>query len=142
MKKIFIYIGENIQDLKFECGGGELGFHDGVVRYFIDATHRHLIESNLHPRKVADRVASEIRYCQPHWDLHISTHSDIPLNLIGHLIHENLIDPSQVIIYGLSPDNKHVEFTSTYEPEGFLKDFPYGFFEFDLNSARAVYKKQ
>jgi hypothetical protein len=141
MKKIFIYIGENIQDLKFSCGG-ELGFDNGVVRYSVDAIHRHLIEERLHPRKVADKVAEELRYCQPHWDLHISTHSDIPLNLIGLLVHDGLIDPSLVTIYGLSPDNKQVEFISTYEAEGYLKDFPYGFFEFDSTSAKAVYKKK
>lgn len=130
MNKINIYVGLNVQSLKFECGGGPMGFKDGVVRHSVDATSRHLIESGLHPKKIAEKVSKEIEYCRDAWDLHISTHSEVPINLVGHMIHEGKVNAEDVNIFVLSEDNSTIEFHSTYHPEGYLVNWPYGFMEF------------
>lgn len=138
MSKIKFYIGLNVQDVKFQCGGGAAGFEPGIVRYGINSTHRSLIEQGLHPRKIAEHVLREIKYCEGEWDLHISTHSDIPLNVVGHMIHDNLINPADVEVYILSDDNQTIQMKSGYDKEGFLVNWPYGFMEFDFNEAKRL----
>lgn len=50
MSIINLFVGLNIQDLKFQCGGGPQGFEGtqhiegGVVHYWAEGMHRHLIE--------------------------------------------------------------------------------------------------
>lgn len=144
MSKISLYVGLNIQNLKFQCGGGPQGFEGsqhiekGVVHYSADGTHRHLIEQGLHPQKVAERVLENIKYCQKTWDLHISTHSDVPLNLIGHLIHSGVVKAEDVRVFVMSEDNQSVQSESTYDPKGFLVNWPYGFLDFDATQAKHV----
>lgn len=142
MSKIILYVGLNIQNLKFQCGGGPQGFEGsqhiekGVIHYSADGTHRHLIEQGLHPQKVAEKVLSDIKYCDRNWDLHISTHSDIPLNLVGHLIHSGDIKAEDVRVFVMSDDNQSIQFESTYDQKGFLVSWPYGFFDFDTAKAK------
>lgn len=142
MSKIILYVGLNIQDLKFQCGGGPQGFEGtqhiekGVVHYSADGTHRHLIEAGMHPQKVAEKVLSDIKYCNRNWDLHISTHSDIPLNLIGHLIGSGDINAEDVRVFIMSDDNQNIQCESTYDPKGFLVNWQYGFLDFDTPAAK------
>ena len=143
MSKIHIYVGLNIQNLVFQCGGGPQGFEGehhiekGVVHYSANGTHRHLIEQGLHAQKVAEKVLQDIKYCDRNWHLHISTHSDIVVNLIGILIHHGYIKAEDVKIFGMSEDNQSVQFESTYHPKGYLENWPYGFLDFDSVAARA-----
>lgn len=130
MSKINIYVGLNVQSLKFECGGGAVGFKDGVVRHSVDATSRPLIEAGLHPKKIAEKVAKEIEYCNNAWDLNISTHSEVPINLVGHMIHEGKVNAEDVNVFVLSEDNSIIEFHSTYHSKGYLINWPYGFLDF------------
>lgn len=142
MSKISLYVGLNIQNLEFQCGGGPQGFEGsqhiekGVVHYSADGTHRHLIEQGLHPQKVAERVLENIKYCQKTWDLHISTHSEVPINLIGHLIHSGDIKAEDVRVFVMSDDNQSIQSESTYDPKGFLVNWPYGFMDFDTTKAK------
>jgi hypothetical protein len=142
MSKISLYVGLNIQNLEFQCGGGPQGFEGsqhiekGVVHYSADGTHRHLIEQGLHPQKVAERVLENIKYCQKTWDLHISTHSEVPINLIGHLIHSGDIQPSDVRVFVMSEDNQSIQFEATFNAKGFLENWPYGFMDFDTTQAK------
>lgn len=131
MKKINVYVGENIQDLDFQCGGGAEGFKDGVVIYGVNGTHRNLIETGLHSRKVAEKVIKEIEFCKDKYDLNISTHSDIILNVIGIMISKGKLSTEGVSVYGLSEDNMEVVFKSSYEQEGYLVNWPYGFLDWD-----------
>lgn len=141
MSKITFYVGLNIQNLEFQCGGGPQGFEgsehieDGVVHYWVDSTHRHLIEKGLHPQKIAEKVLSDIRHCAGNWDLNISTHSDVPINLVGHLIHLGTVKAEDVRVIVMSDDNKTVKMISTFDPKGFLVEWPYGFFDFDIKAA-------
>lgn len=142
MSKIILYVGLNIQNLKFQCGGGPQGFEGsqhiekGVVHYSADGTHRHLIEQGLHPQKVAEKVLEDIKYCDRNWDLHISTHSEVPLNLVGHLVHSGNIKAEDVQVFVMSDDNNAVQWESTFDPKGFLVNWPYGFMDFDTKSAK------
>lgn len=138
MHAINIYVGLNVQDLKFECGGGELGFEPGIVRHYVAATSRPLIESKLHPQKIAQKVVDEINYCTKHWDLHISTHSDIPLNVIGLMINMKKIDASLVKVFILSDDNSQISQVSTYNPDGYLENWPYGFMDYNFQEIKNV----
>jgi len=142
MSKINLFVGLNIQDLKFQCGGGPQGFEGtehiapGVVHYWVNATHRHLIEKNLHPQKIAEKVLEDIKHCAGSWDLNISTHSEVPLNLVGHLIHSGDIKAEDVRVFVMSDDNQSIQFESTYDPKGFLVKWPYGFMDFDTTKAK------
>lgn len=136
MSKITFYVGMNIQNLKFNCGGGPAGIENGVVRYRFGETHRDLIENRLHPQKVAEKVLYDIQYCAGNWDLHISTHSDVPINLVAHLIHEGVIQAEDVRVIIMSDDNLSVQQESTFNPKGYLENWPYGFFDFDGKEAK------
>lgn len=136
MSKINLYVGMNIQDLKFQCGGGPALIKDGMVRYAIGGTHRHLIEQGLHPQKIAEKVLRDIQHCAESWDLNISTHSDVPLNLIGYLIHSGDVKAEDVRVFVMSDDNQDIQFESTYDQKGFLVNWPYGFLDFDATKAK------
>lgn len=135
MSKITFYVGMNIQDLKFNCGG-TAGLSDGVIRYGYGATHRELIESRLHPQKIAEKVLYEIQYCAGNWDMHISTHSDVPINLVGYLIGKGTLRAEDVRVMLMSDDNLTVMQESTFNPEGFLENWPYGFLDYDIAAAK------
>jgi len=136
MSKITFYVGMNIQNLKFNCGGGPVGIANGIVCYHYGSTHRELIENRLHPQKIAEKVLYEIQYCAGNWDLHISTHSDVPINLVGALIHEGVIQADDVRVIVMSDDNLSVLKESTFNEGGYLENWPYGFFEFDKKEAK------
>jgi hypothetical protein len=142
MSKINLYVGLNVQNLKFQCGGGPQGFEGsqhiekGVVHYSADGTHRHLIEQGLHPQKIAEKVLSDIQHCAKNWDLHISTHSDVPLNLVGYLINAGDVKAEDVRVFVMSDDNQDIQFESTYDVRGFLVNWPYGFLDFDSKKAK------
>lgn len=142
MSIINLFVGLNIQDLKFQCGGGPQGFEgtqhieNGVVHYWVNATHRHLIEKNLHPQKIAEKVLEDIKHCSGSWDLNISTHSEVPINLIGHLIHSGDIKPSDVRVFVMSDDNQSIQFEATFNAKGSLENWPYGFMDFDTKQAK------
>lgn len=140
MSKINIYVGLNIQDLKFQCGAPEMFegteyIAKGVVHYTADGTHRHLIEAGLHPQKIAERVVSEVNYCYGSWDLHISTHSDVPLNVLGLMLHHNVVKAEDLQVFVMSDDNQSVSVKSVYDEKGFLVNWPYGFMDFNYTPA-------
>ena len=138
MSKITFYVGLNIQDLKFQCGGGPASVKEGVVRYAIGETHRHLIEAGLHPRKIVEKVVREINYCADNWDLHISTHSDIPIHIVGLMIHECLIRACEVKVIQLSDDNTTVVSESEFNVDADLVKFPTDFWQFDYIEAKRL----
>lgn len=41
--KINVYVGINVQKLQFEQSNGTKGFHNGVVTYPVQATHKNLV---------------------------------------------------------------------------------------------------
>lgn len=137
MSKITLYIGVNVQKLQFQLSHNntEQELVNTTLYYNAGSTHRAMIEEGLHPQKIAEKVLREIKHCFGSFDLHISTHSDVPLNLIGHLIHNDLINPDDVKIIIMSDDNTEFKSISTYDKKGMLLNWPYGFFEFDTQKA-------
>ncbi len=131
MKKINIYVGLNVQNLKFECGGGPVGFEPGIVRYSSEQTHRALPENGLHPTKAVEAFIDHVNYCKDNFDLNVSTHSESIVNSLGLMIHSGKVSVEQVNVFVLSEDNQKIEHHSTFDPKGFLVNWPYGFFDFD-----------
>lgn len=136
MSKITLYIGMNVQRFQFQLSHtGPEELVGSTLYYNVGSTHRVMIEEGLHPQKIAEKVLKDIKHCSGNFDLHISTHSDVPLNLIGHLIHDKIINKDDVKIVIMSDDNTEIESVSSYDEKGFLLNWPYGFFEFDANKA-------
>lgn len=95
-------------------------------------------ELHLHPAfqaKLADLFVARGKFeeVKPP-NLIIETHSPALVNRFGELIHKNLLSPDDIQIILFEPDNSHESSTvrvTTYDEKGFLKDWPYGFFEPD-----------
>jgi hypothetical protein len=60
-----------------------------------------------------------------------TVHGDIP-NFIGHLIHNKKLSTSQCDLILFDADHKPVLYY--YDDEGYLKNWPFGFFEADYES--------
>ncbi len=129
MTAIKVYLGLNVQNLNFQCGGGPVGFKNGQVTYSVDATHRKLIEESLHPKSIAQKVRKEIKYCYGHFNLHITTHSEVVVNVIAFLIHEGVVKKEDVSIIVLNEDNSEITHTSYFNDKVELVNFPFGFFD-------------
>lgn len=136
MSKINVFLGLNVQNLKFQCGGAPLGFDNGVVTYFVNATERKMIESNLHPKEVTKKVISDIKYCYGKWDLNISTHSEVIINVLAALITTGQINREEVFIFILEDDNSKIKNTSFFNEDIYLENWPYGFFDYDYEFAK------
>jgi hypothetical protein len=129
MTAIKVYLGLNVQNLDFQCGGGPVGFKNGEVTYSVDATHRHLIEANLHPKSIALEVRKEVKYCYGRFDLHISTHSEVVVNVLAFLIREGVVNREDVSVIILNENNSAITHNSYFNEEGYLVNWPFGFFD-------------
>jgi hypothetical protein len=95
-------------------------------------------ELHLHPAfqsRLADLfIATKEIDGLPSSSLIIETHSQALVNRFGELVHRGQLDPKdiQVLLFENSPiTGEPTVRTSTYDERGFLKDWPYGFFEPD-----------
>lgn len=96
-------------------------------------------ELHLHPRlqaKLADVFAAVIKYAKSNsidLKLLIETHSETIINRIGQLISKDKFDNNHVsvIIFEKNKDNQTDIAISTYDQEGYLSNWPYGFFSSD-----------
>ena len=135
--KIYVYCGLNIADLRFSCEAGRdvvQGLNsEGKVVHGISATSRTLPENGKHPRVYAEHLLKEIKWCKDNWDLHITTNSQVTVNLLGDMIENGLLDKDDVIIYILSSDNSKIDVISGFDSEGYLENWPYGFFDYGVN---------
>ena len=137
MNKIIILVGESISDLTFQCGGQlttglftvmGCGGSSSKWIHHTDTTSRKCPENDKHPRVYQNYLKSEIDYVLPHWNLLISTNSENTIDVVCNLINEGKLKPEQLIIYGISPDNKEIIFESTLDEEKlYLHNWPYGF---------------
>ncbi|EAP82540.1 hypothetical protein EE36_14013 [Sulfitobacter sp. EE-36] len=98
-------------------------------------------ELHLHPAhqaKLADVFRSAILRNESNLTnavLLIETHSESLVNRLGELIEDGSIDPNdvQVVIFSASggeQDLKTEISTSTFDADGVLLDWPYGFFNY------------
>lgn len=135
--KIYVYCGLNIADLRFSCEAGRgvvQGLNsEGKVVHGISATSRILPENGKHPRVYAEHLVKEINYCKDNWDLHISTNSEVTINLLCILMDKEVVDRKDVLFYILSSDNSKVEVECWYNEQGYLENWPYGFFDYGVN---------
>lgn len=98
-------------------------------------------ELHLHPRLqamfadalVAAQNSAEgngIKLC-----MIIETHSKTLINRVGHLIHKKLLRPETVSVQLFEKSvltNETIVSTATYRKDGFLQNWPYGFFEAEM----------
>jgi AAA15 family ATPase/GTPase len=97
-------------------------------------------ELHLHPKlqgKLVDSLIGVINYCNEqkiNVKFIIETHSETLINSIGNRIYFNKIEPKEVsvLIFNRVDDFTKVDEVK-YEENGVLKNWPYGFFEEDLN---------
>jgi hypothetical protein len=136
MNKIIILVGENIYDLQFQCGGrNEQGLFVedyGQVKWihYIESTSRRLPETNKHPRVYQNYLINEVDYVLKHWNLLITTNSANTIDIVCRLAYDGKLRPEQVLIHGLSEDNKEIIFTSTLDTDKYyLLNWPYGFMD-------------
>lgn len=95
-------------------------------------------ELHLHPRmqaRLADafvKVVQEAKERKIDITLLIETHSSTMVNRLGHLVMKKNLDPKDVNVVLFDKENyvspTQVSF-SHYDEEGFLENWPYGFFE-------------
>jgi hypothetical protein len=128
LNKISVYIGLNVNKLKFQQGGAPVGFDNGLVTYGVMATHRHLPESGLHPRIYAGKLRKDIHYCAGNFDLNISTNTMDTFNILGQMIENGELKSEQVSIFVLTEDNQSIKQVACYDEEGYLVNWPIGFF--------------
>lgn len=99
-------------------------------------------ELHLHPAyqaKIADAVAGAVKASTetrsgqfpPTYKFVIETHSEVMINRIGELIRSGDLDSEDVAVYIFersSTDPSTSVRTSSYDSNGFLQNWPYGFF--------------
>lgn len=137
MNKIIILVGENISNLVFQCGGRkEQGIfieEYGVVKWIhhVDSTSRHCPENNKHPKVYQKWLIQDINYVIDNWDYIISTNSSNTIDIICAAIRNKMFN-ADLVIYGLSKDNKEIIFESTLDKEEYyLHNWRYGFMDIE-----------
>lgn len=133
--KIYVYCGLNIADISFSCEFGR-GVRQGLnpggkVINGLNATSRKLPENGKHPKIYAEYLLKEIKWCKDNWDLHISTNSEVTVNFICALIDKEILNREDVFFYILSDDNSRIEIEVKYNEDGYLENWPYGFFDWE-----------
>ncbi len=129
MTTINVYLGKNVQLLKFQNGGGVEGFTPNKVTLSLSQdTARVIPEACLHDSVFAENLVRDIEHCLGVWNMHISTHSQTVINIIGDLIDNGQIDHKIVKIFLLNDHNdiiiREVGFTKDgYLGEGWIAGF-------------------
>lgn len=131
MKKVFVYLGLNIEKLQICTGGKAKGIYKNELVINSDETSRHMIEADQHPVKVSERVIREVEYCNKYWNLHISTHSQAVVDTLCTMIREGQLSKDQVIFYIMDESNSKVERISSVDGQGYLVDWPVGYFHWE-----------
>jgi len=98
-------------------------------------------ELHLHPRlqgSLVDGLVAAINTAKNNdidLRLVIETHSEVLVNRLGHLVAEKKISPDDINIVLFEPSEKSGEIqvrTSQFDAEGYLENWPLGFFEMEL----------
>lgn len=136
MKKVTVLVGENICDLQFQCGGrkeeGLCISESGAVKWIhhIDSSSRHLPENGKHPRVYQKYLEYEIDYILSYYNLILTTNSGNTIDIICNIIRKRKLHPEQLVVHGLSEDNKEIKFTCSLDKDKLCFDnWPYGFFD-------------
>lgn len=135
MTTINIYTGKNVQLLQFQQTNQTPGFTDNKVNIsMVNDTYRVIPEAGIHPSVFAERMLRDMERVVGDWNMHISTHSDVMINILGGLIDAGHINHEDVKIFLLSDDNSHIIGTSGFDSEGYLDNGWYcGFLDWDCD---------
>jgi len=113
-----------------------LNAETGIVTYAIEQPELH-----LHPRlqgTLTDAFVTAINTAKNNdidLRLVIETHSEVLVNRLGHLVAEKKISPDDINIVLFEPSEESGEIqvrTSQFDAEGYLENWPLGFFEMEL----------
>lgn len=138
MKSLTIYVGKNVNQLRFQQGGGEPRIEGGKV--YIDTvedTYRECPYSDLHDSSFCESIVQDMSISLPHWNMHISTHKACLLNMVGDLIDNGILEHESVKIILLDEDNNPVS-ECGYTEDGYLYEGWYAGF---MSSTGEEWKK-
>lgn len=121
---------------KFQNKSTSQSINQRIVTYAIEQPELH-----LHPRlqgTLVDGLVAAIKTARNNdidLRLVIETHSEVLVNRLGHLVAEEKISPDDINIVLFEPSEESGEIqvrTTQFDAEGFLENWPLGFFEMEL----------
>ncbi|WP_071782513.1 MULTISPECIES: AAA family ATPase [Planktothrix] len=121
---------------KFQTKSASHSVNERIVTYAIEQPELH-----LHPRlqgTLTDTFVAAINTARNNdidLRLVIETHSEVLVNRLGHLVAEKKISPDDINIVLFEPSEESGEIqvrTSQFDAEGYLENWPLGFFEMEL----------
>lgn len=122
MKKITIYVGKYVNELRFHQGGGAPRIEEGeVFIHAVEDTYRACPYNDLHDSAFCESMVQDMSICLPIWNMHISTHKACLMNLIGDLIDNGKLEHDSVKIILLDEENKPVS-ECGYTEDGYLSE--------------------
>lgn len=122
MKNLTIYVGKNVNQLRFQQGGGEPRIEDGKVYInAVEDTYRACPYSDLHDSSFCESIVRDMSLCLPHWNMHISTHKACLMNLVGDLVENGKLAHDSVKIILLDEENNPVS-ECGYTEDGYLSE--------------------
>ena len=122
MKNLTIYVGQNVNSLKFTQGGRTKGLINGVLfMHMTEDTFRECPYGDQHDSTFCEMMVQDLSYTLPLWNMHISTHKACLMNLIGDLIDNGILDHESVKIILLDEENKQVS-ECGYTEDGYLSE--------------------
>lgn len=138
MKNLTIYVGKNVETLKFHNGGGTPRIESGeVFIHMVDDTARNCPYGDRSDAVFCEEIIIDMRYTLPCWNMHISTHKDCMLNMVGDLIDNGILEHDSVKIILLDEDNKPIS-ECGYTEDGYLSEGWYAGF---MSSTGEEWKK-
>ena len=122
MKNLTIYVGKNVEKLKFHNGGGTPRIENGeVFIHMVDDTARSCPYVDQSDAVFCEEMIVDMKYTLPHWNMHISTHKACLLNMIGDLIDNSILENDSVKIILLDEANKPMS-ECGYTEDGYLSE--------------------
>ena len=138
MKNLTIYVGKNVETLKFHTGSSIPRIESGeVFIHMIEDTARNCPYGDRSDSVFSEEIIVDMKYTLPHWNMHISTHKACLFNLVGDLIENGAIEPEGVKVILLDEDNKPVS-ECGYTEDGYLTE---GWIAGFMNSTGDEWKK-
>ena len=122
MKNLTIYVGKNVETLKFHTGGSIPRIESGEVFInMVEDTARNCPYGDRSDSVFCEEIIVDMKYTLPHWNMHISTHKACILNMVGDLIEYRVLEQESVRIILLDEDNKPIS-ECGYTEDGYLSD--------------------
>lgn len=138
MKNLTIYVGKNVNDLKFAQVSSPSRVENGkVFMHMTKDTFRECPYGDQHDSTFCEMMVHDLVCTLPLWNMHISTHKACLLNLIGDLIDNGKLSHDSVKIILLDEENKQVS-ECGYTEDGYLSEGWYAGF---MDSTGEEWKK-